>query len=149
MIPNKEKLEKIIKELQRIMRIQDWDIEVLTLTKAEMCLKWGNEGEDLGHYSVNERRNYAEICFGKDAEENQQEWYNTIVHELIHIATIRYRTRQLEMLSHIDEKIRNIIHENVTEAYESMVDNLTRCFCTIYPETNFIKECERNEEGNE
>lgn len=36
MIPSKEELEQITRKLQKIMRIQDWEIEIKLCTAKEM-----------------------------------------------------------------------------------------------------------------
>jgi hypothetical protein len=135
-MPTKEQIEAIIKELQRIMRLQDWDLFYNHCTKAEMLLHT-EASDNLGYYSVNIKRNCADIYLNIEAEDNQKEWYGSLVHELYHIVTISYRIRVLEMKPFLDEKYREEIKRDSTDYYEQMVDNLTRIFVKLHPVTNF------------
>ncbi len=81
-MPSIEELEKIIKKLQEIMRIQDWDIDIAIINKYEMK----DEAEDEEVYGLSIRHinlKKAKILLNKD--HYPEEWYATLVHELKHI----------------------------------------------------------------
>lgn len=138
MIPEKSVVEKIIKELQKVMRIVDIDIIYEPCTKAEMLLKTG-EQNNVGYYSFNQRRNCALVYLNIEHDENKVEWYNTIVHELFHIQTMPYRSRQVELFTFVDldaEKEKEV-ERDVTDYYEGVIDSLARMFVGIYPLDKF------------
>jgi hypothetical protein len=135
-MPTKEQIEQIIHELQKILRLSDWEFFYYHCSDAEM-LKYTGSCDNLGHYSVNIKRNCADIYINYEAKENEKEWYDSVAHELIHVLTIGYRNRELEMLPFIEEKYRKDIDRDSTDYYEQMVDSLTRVFVKLYPVSNF------------
>jgi hypothetical protein len=57
------------------------------------------------------------------------DWYKTLVHELIHIQTT---SMVMTAIAYFEEK-----HSYFTDIYESMVDKQAVVFCKVYPVTNF------------
>jgi len=125
MVPNKEKLEEIIRSLQVIMRIQDWDIEFEYLSAVEMYNAAGDITtiasceRDRAHLLALIRFNYE----GDKTGDVVGGWYHTIVHEMFHI-----------VVDVFDESDTSNLQK------EKLINNLTRIFVSLYPVTNFIKE---------
>ncbi len=133
MLPSQEKLEGMIKELQKIMRIQDWDITLKLLTAREMNSQY-NDCEAMGYADRNIRLNTATICINKDNLGKENEWYETLIHELFHIqSTLLLSTANTYFQKEYDY---------FNTIYESYTERLAQMFVTVYPATNFIKEGE-------
>ncbi|MDD5064949.1 MAG: hypothetical protein PHQ35_09380 [Phycisphaerae bacterium] len=143
MFPSKEKIEEIIMELQRIMRIQDWNIDLKILTELEM-LDYDGDKKTGAVTSDYEDRNLIIIRFNKDLEQNQYDnWYNVIIHELKHVQSMKYYNRVYENMKFIkDEELRKELEKQQDIFYEALIDRQAREFEALYPVTNFIKEDE-------
>lgn len=125
MTPSKEKLEEIIKELAKIMRIQDWDIELKYLSAIEMYKETGDI-ETIADCTRDRPHLLATIRYSYEADKTGEVvggWYHTLVHEMFHIVIDGFDFDESDKL----EK-------------EKLVNNLTRIFTSLYPSTNFIKE---------
>lgn len=130
-IPDKKHLKKIIKALQKIMGIRDWEIDINLVTGREMANNYPNDADcnTNGMSDRNVRRNYALISINK---EDPEEWYDTLVHEMLHIQeTIYVHAAQAYMGEH------GSYYEDIHEGY---VDRLTRMFVEIYPYARLLKE---------
>jgi hypothetical protein len=147
MLPPKEKIAAVVKEVQKILRITDIEVFYYHCSDAEM-LKHTGDVKNLGYFDYNIRRNCVDIFLNADMADNEKEWYDTIVHELYHVVTMPYRNRVLEIFPFVDEKIRGEIRRDNEDYYEAMVDNLTRIFCKIYPVTNFTCEVISDDEDD-
>lgn len=141
MIPDKAKMEDIIKELQKIMRIQDWDIEVKMCTASEMQKDTG-AFDNLGEAFRNMRYKYAMIRLNKQDEENEKDWYHTLIHELKHVQTTEFIYTFEKLIENVpmDEALKKTFKEQSTDYYEQWMNVCAREFVSIYPVTNFIKE---------
>jgi hypothetical protein len=136
-MPTKEQIEAIIKELQKIMRIQDWDIEVELISGLEMAKKSDGELDTDGLCYRNLKRNYAMISINKEICDD---WYYVLVHEMIHIpSTLLIATAE----AYFNEK-----HSYFDIIYEQFTDNLARLFIALYPITNFNHILEATENDN-
>jgi hypothetical protein len=142
MIPSKEKLEEIIKELQRILRIQDWDIKFEYVSEAEARDLYGADccGGNLRHRDCSE----SKIIINRDNNRIKDEkgyWYHTLVHELYHIVTDDFIYTIDDIMPHVkDEYLRKELNETKNVKYEHLVNRLAQGFVNAYPVTNFIKE---------
>lgn len=125
-MPTKEQIEAIIKELQKIMRIQDWDIELKLLTGLEMAKQNDDELDVDGDCYRDLNHNRAIISINKEI---CNDWYYTLVHELLHIqSTLLHVTAN----AYMGEK-----HSYFTVIYENFNDTVTRMFISLCPVTNF------------
>jgi hypothetical protein len=134
MIPDKVKLEEIIKELQKIMRIQDWDIDIEVVSRIEMNgleKHFKTDGECDGINDINRSYKTSHIYI----IDKEEDWYWNLIHELIHLVN-----------DELCDYTSQILDEKTLKEYEGMEDrNIqrhTKIFCKIYPVTNFIKEAE-------
>ncbi len=140
MLPDKEKLKEITKELQKLLKIQDWDIEV------DYC---GDKKiqEFSGDFSYaccerDMRLHRATVYINKD-HEGVNEWYSTLMHELFHVVTQNAFYHAKSLLNYIpDETTRSKEKDMFDNYYEQLIEDLARSFSTVYPVTNFIKEDE-------
>jgi hypothetical protein len=138
MIPSKEKIEEIIKELQRIMRIQDWDIEFDFCGDKKIQELTGDF-----YYACCERNIKlckATIYVNKD-HEGIDDWYPTLIHEMYHIVTNNMYYHAISLLDYISDGVARDKESNMFKNYnENMVELLAKGFVNAYPVTNFIKE---------
>jgi hypothetical protein len=140
MIPNKEKIEEIIKELQKIMRVQDWDISFEYCNSRKMIEL--TDGINYACCDGNMKLHKAIIYINKD-HEGINEWYSSLVHEIYHLVTRNSEYHAKALLDYITDEATRVKEKNSIEIYhEQMVEDLTRGFVNAYPITNFIKEGE-------
>jgi hypothetical protein len=140
MIPSKEKIKEIIKSLQRILKIQDWDIDF------DFC--GDKKIQELAgdfYYACCERQmrlHKATIYINKD-HNGIDEWYSTLVHELYHIVTQNWHYHAKSLLDYIaDETTKSKESEMLANYYEQTIEDLAKGFVSAYPVTNFTKEVE-------
>lgn len=140
MIPSKEKFEEIVKELQKIMRIQDWDIDVKLLTAKQMNEETGDH-ENLGEVMRNMRHKYALIRINAQDEDNDKEWYHTLVHELKHIQTTEFIYVFHKIFSNLEmpDNVRKVYKEQIEDLYEQWMNVCAREFVSLYPESRFFE----------
>lgn len=131
---NIEKLNKILEILQKIMRIQDWDIEIKVIDKYKM--KDLSEIEDYltdGFCIPNLLTNTAFIYLNKDSEFTQKSWYLTLVHELFHVVTARYK--------YVSDRFEDKdLNEIINTEKESLVEHLAKIFVNLYPQDKILED---------
>lgn len=134
-IPDKDILQESIKVLQKIMKIQDWDIDVELVSGREMVNKYPDDADynTQAMSDRNLRRNYALISINKenvcDVDEN---WYDTLVHELLHVQETEYLHAVESYMSENGTFFQNI--------HEQYIDKLQKMFKKIYPLQQFMKD---------
>jgi len=141
-MPDIEKLKEIIKKLQEIMRLQDWDIEIRLMNNREMDSICKMDYIPGGYCSRNRYYKSANIYLNcEDKNIINGDWYNALVHEMFHI-----------IIDSLDEFMDNtlfpIIEENKKDLMQDKYDfekekvdcMFARLFVNAYPVTNFIKE---------
>jgi hypothetical protein len=139
MLPSKEQIEKIIKALQVIMRIQDWDIKFKYVSEAEARDIYGEDcsGGNLRHQDSEESQIIINIDNQKIKEESNY-WYHTLIHELYHIVTDRFIYEVDETTALItNEEMRKNLSETIRIRYEELVNKLAKGFVNAYPLDNF------------
>lgn len=140
-MPDKEKIEEIIKELQRIMRIQDWDIHFRYASEAE-TRDLSGEKQCSGFNLRKRTATESQIIINRDNERIINEtdyWYHTLVHELYHIVTDRFIYEVDEITELIqDDLIRKNYADTIQIRYEELVNKLAQGFINAYPVTSFI-----------
>jgi hypothetical protein len=136
MIPDKVKLEEIIRSLQVIMRIRDWDIDAEIVNQNEMKgLRRGETPQGTNHITRVLKR--CTIYINKDDTEN---WYQTLCHELMHVVTDLILWQESHLYQFLPKAHREALDETFMTALEQSVDELSKMFVYLYPVTNFIKE---------
>jgi hypothetical protein len=130
MIPDKSKIEEIIRELQKIMRIQDWDIELKIYNRMEMNDLCKESYVPAAHVSIYKhyKRAIIQMCTDHDNIEN---WYNSLLHEMTHILTDDFD----QFMDYI-----KCDRKQYDDCYEKMTCDIARALENAYPVTNFIKE---------
>jgi hypothetical protein len=146
MIPSKERIEEIIKELQKMLRIQDWDIGFKYVSEAEARDLYG---EDCSGGNLRRRNNAeSQIIINQDNDRIKNEpdyWYHTLIHELYHIVTDDFIYTVDDVMPHVkDEYLRQELNETKNVKYEHLVNKLAQGFVNAYPAANFIKEGDIN-----
>jgi len=137
MLPNKEKLEEIVKELQKIMRIQDWDIEIEYIDKYKM--KHLFDSFDTAMLCERYRlRKEATIHVNVDHTALDEMWYESIVHELYHVVIGDITDMADDLMDELD--VNEIVTRQKKQLSEIIVVNLAKVFSSIYPVTNFINK---------
>jgi hypothetical protein len=123
-IPSQEQLEQVTKKLAEMLRIQDWNIEISVVTGYEM----NDSNSDIacwnqGYCHENIKLNYCKIYINKESSED---WYATLVHEMIHI--------QGAGLHHFIKKSLDEGHmDYYVDIYEQFNEKQANVFCTLYP----------------
>ncbi len=141
MLPSKEKLEEIVRELARIMRVQDWDIEIVLANKYQIQEEVGGQENVAGCYR-NLMLHLAKIYLNTDSPEID-EWYSSIVHEMYHIVTQDWHYQSKALLDFISDETTRENHKNSLDIYyEKTIEMLAKGFVNAYPVTNFIQESE-------
>lgn len=130
-LPSIEKLRDIVADIQKIMRIQDWDISIKLLSAREMNSQY-NDCNITGYAYRNVKLNTATIYLNKDNLGDKNEWYATLIHELFHV--------QSTLLISTAEAYLQKEYDYFNTIYESYTERLAQMFVNIYPVSNFIKE---------
>lgn len=132
-IPDKKTLKKIIKVLQKIMGIRDWEIDIKLVTGMGMANNYPNDADcnTNGISDRNVRRNYALISINK---EDPEDWYETLVHEMLHVQETIY--------VHASQAYMDKFGSYYEDIHEGYIDRLTRMFVLIYPHARLLKENE-------
>jgi hypothetical protein len=140
MMPSKEKIEEIIKKLQKVLKLKDWDIELYLISEYEMKdIMECNHLDTIGCCKRYPNRKLAYVRLNVDHSRIDEEWYKTVIHEMLHIHTCV-----------LDDIALNITEEGSFERkhfdYESETLNCTleKIISELYPVTNFIKEGDSN-----
>jgi hypothetical protein len=140
--PRQEILEKILKRLAEVMRLQDWDIELQLLTLGDLSKTYGVEAQTLrGDCTRDLKHNEAIINLNIDydpsdkmGKDSENWWYKTLVHELHHITTARYERYAVEAVSHLDsQSLIDNTNENMLIEYENITSTFAKVFTSVYP----------------
>jgi hypothetical protein len=139
MLPNKENLDKILKQLQVIMRLQDWDIDIEIVNNREMdSIAKQNDYIPGGYNQRNRYYKTTTISINKDWDEVNEEWYMVLVHELHHV-----QMDEIDLffddfvLSKASEEQKHEMEIGYNFEKEKLNCRLTRAFINAYPADNF------------
>jgi hypothetical protein len=138
-MPTKEQIEQIIKELQKILRIQDWDISFQYVSEAEARDLYSEDcsGGNLRYRDRAESR----IIINTDnsrIKDVPDYWYHTLVHELYHIVTDDFICIIDDIMPQVrDEYVRKELNDTKNVKYEHLVNRLAQGFVNAYPVSNF------------
>ncbi|MFA5307786.1 MAG: hypothetical protein WC365_10115 [Candidatus Babeliales bacterium] len=138
-MPTKEQIEQIIKALQKILRIQDWDISFKYVPEAEARDLYG-ENCSGGNLRYRDRAE-SQIIINADNSRIKNipdYWYHTLVHEIYHIVTDDFIYIIDDIMPHVrDEYVRKELNETKNIKYEHLVNRLAQGFVNAYPVSNF------------
>lgn len=135
MIPSKEKLTEITKELQKILRVQDWDIDVDVCSQEEF--EKNGYPDEQAHNTVVRLLNKSAIYINKDATDD---WYKSLVHELMHLVFDPVEQSGIVATGVTSGRVSKCIDDIYMVNMERTVERVSQIFCSVYPVTNFIKE---------
>ncbi|MEN6313245.1 MAG: hypothetical protein ABFD25_03235 [Clostridiaceae bacterium] len=132
-MPTKEQIEQIIRELQKILHLQDWQITLYLVCQYEM--KDIMKVDHYNHIGCCKRfpnQKEAQISLNIDHSRIEECWYSTVMHEMLHIHTCV-----------LDDIVQNITDNCGFERkhffYESETLNcsIEKIINGIYPVSNF------------
>jgi len=135
-MPTKEQIEQITKELQKIMRIQDWDItpEIVNSREMDGIVKY--DYVPGGYCHKNRHFKTADIYLNKEHTDN--DWYYVLVHELYHVVfedSDNFWDNEVERA--IEEDRLSELNKKHDFYVERLICDLTRQFVSLYPVSNF------------
>ena len=136
-MPDIEKLKEIIKELQKIMRIQDWNIGIELVSGEDFNNRVDEKFKDCqAHNEITRLLNTCYILINIDKTDN---WYKSLVHELMHLAFDHLETCESLIYQLNNKQIQQSVDDVFTVALERTVERMAEIFVSVYPVTNFIK----------
>ena len=137
MIPDKVKIETIIKELQKMMRIQDTSIQFEFKNAIEMY-KHTNDNTTLAQVDFDRKHSLVRMCMNSEPDHcdglGYGDWYYEIMHEMYHIVTDEFMTFIKPLM---DGNLEGRFKEVFEEQEERLISRLADIFITTYPVTNF------------
>jgi len=132
-MPTKEQIEQIIKELQKVLSLQDWAINLYLVSQYEMKdIMKADHYDHIGCCKRFPNQKNAQISLNIDHSKIEECWYPTVIHEMLHIHTCV-----------LDDIVMNITDEGSFERkhffYESETLNcsIEHIITAIYPVSNF------------
>ena len=139
MIPSKERLEKIVNELAKILRILDWDISLDYISQYEMKHIFNSDNLDTAMMCERRRlRKEAVIHVNEDHTGLDEHWDESIVHELYHIVVADISDMADDLMDEMDAPA--IVKRQKMQFVETMVVNLAKIFCSVYSIKDLTKE---------
>jgi hypothetical protein len=137
-------LVTMTKDLQKILKIEDWKVEV------QIVDKYGMEEaiEDrtvLGCCYRNRRSAYARVSLNKDHEEIN-DWFSTLLHELYHVVTDDYCTHVDFLFDNFNCDSKEHTENLVKIYYERLMDNLSKGMAVVLG-FEFIEKYRRVDNG--
>lgn len=136
MLPTKEQIEAIIRELQKILNIQQWEITFYFCDKYKMK-DMSSDESNWAACKRNMQRNCAQIYLNTECD-GLSDWYDSIVHEMYHIVTQDWNYHSKALLDYVPEGAAYDKEENMLNIYyESSIDRLAQGFVNAYPVSNF------------
>jgi hypothetical protein len=123
-----EIINKMLPRLQQILRIQDWDITVELLDGDKFYKLHDNENQ--GYTYINRLLKEADIEINIDESVN---WHTTLLHELVHIIVDPWYFQTEDMISFLDEDLREKVSSPLKISCEQVVEVLAKILTKIYP----------------
>jgi hypothetical protein len=140
MLPSKEKLDTILKKLQEIMRLQDWDITLEIINAREMDATAKRNYIPGGYCGRNRHYKTATISINRESDD-ASDWYMVLVHELHHVQMDNLDSYFDNYLIHsVNENERDDIENGFNFEIERLNCALTRAFMNAYPVTKFEED---------
>jgi hypothetical protein len=135
-MPTKEQIEAIVVELQRIMRICDWDVKLEIVNSREMDATVKASYIPEGYCQKERYYKRATIFL---LENMEIDWYFVLIHELYHIVQEDLSNCMDNIVYPMiaDEDIRQKVEKQFDFYYEQLDCLTTRIIIGLYPVTNF------------
>jgi hypothetical protein len=142
MFPEKEKIELIVKRLQKIMKIEDWTINVECESSVAFSELYGNDSKyTRGDCNRDIHHNEALIRLNRDAEGEENWFYKTLVHELHHIITSRQHIYSQHAFNQIgNAQLLDYVNKVVGAEHENTTDYFAKIFIDLYPLEKCLKD---------
>jgi hypothetical protein len=131
-MPTKEQIEQIIRDLQPILRIADWDISVDILPAKEFKEKTNSDGQ--AHNHIVRTLNSSHITINSDGT---CDWYTSLLHELVHLIFDSIEQAGTNACNLTSGNVSKCIDDNYMVAMERTVDRIANIIAKIYPISNF------------
>jgi hypothetical protein len=139
MLPSSEKLDGVIKQLTKIMRIQDWDISLNYINQYEMKHIFNSDNLNTAMMCERHRlREEAIIHVNTDHAELDEHWEESIVHELYHIVIADMSDMADDLMDELDSP--SIVRRQKMQYTETTVVSLAKIFCSVYSVKELLKE---------
>lgn len=131
MAPTINELNIMLASLQKILRIQDWDVEVYLKNNREMDSICKLDYITSGYCERYRELKQAKIYLNFEDEEYEKDWYFVFMHEIYHIVIDDFDYTVENAVDFITEKIRKDVKENVRIQKERLVCNLAKGFINV------------------
>lgn len=131
-MPTKEQIEAIVKILQPILRISDWDIDVELLHESEY--EKLIDSDTQAHNHIERMLNSSFITINI---ESSDDWYISLLHELVHLVFDPIEQAGTNACNLTNGRISKCIDDEYTVAMERTVDRMAKIISKLYPVTNF------------
>lgn len=128
-----KKCEEFISEWQKILKIQDWTIKLCFISGEEMIDEMGS-GDYVASCDRELHNKYATIRINIEHSRVNEDIYNTLLHELLHIVTYEWQHFTEEAIYNNDYALKAC-----KAKMEQTVESLAKSFRL------FVKEGEVNE----
>jgi len=132
-MPTKEQIEQIIRELQKVLHVQDWVIQLYLVSQYEM--KDIMDTDHYDHAGCCKRfpdRKEAHISLNIDHTRIDECWYLTVIHEMLHIHTSALDDIVMNITDEEDYGRKHFFYEN-----ETLNCSMEKIIAGIYPISNF------------
>jgi hypothetical protein len=151
-------IDALTKELQKTMRIQDWDT-VVNLSTATDMLESGYDANTEGLCTRDRRHGDALIEINVDHKNNKMPyssdiyndgWLPTLIHELFHIVVGDVCDQTDTILEYITDKTANkSLSSEFDVRQESLVNHLTKILLNIIPVEELLNKYKKgNQDGS-
>lgn len=152
-------IEGLTQELQKIMRIQDWDIVVECVSALEM-LNDGYNANTEGLCTRDRRHGDALIQINTDHKGNKEAlesdmyndgWFTTLIHELFHVVIGEVADQEDVMLEYITDKTaKDSLEGECDVKQEHLVNHLTKIILNTLPVEKLLSKYKKgNQDGSE
>ena len=120
-----EECDEFIKKWQKILKIQDWKIELHFLSAAEVADEIGETGEPgyLAFCTRDHRHKIAKICLNAEHKEINDNMEHTLIHEMLHIVLSEYQYFYDEVLKSQDEIIKITARMHLEQTINMLADS--------------------------
>ena len=125
----------ILPKLQKVLRIQDWDIEVVLMNSGDFHTHW--QTNDQGHNEVTRLLNASYISINKTYSEDN---YKTLVHELIHLVFDHLETCETLIYLLNNKQVQRSVDDVFSVALERTVERIAQIFISVYPLEKLLEE---------
>lgn len=131
-------IDIILPKLQEILRIQDWDIEVVLMDSSDFYAHWGTN--DQGHNEITRVINASYITINKTYSEDN---YRTLVHELIRLVFDHLETCETLIYLLNNKQVQQSVDDVFMIALERTVERMSQIFISIYTLEKILDEVKK------